>query len=237
VLGVSGRGHNKKGSVLCVLALFAGYAVVHSVLASFPAKHFARRWVGERAEKGLYRGFYIMQATATTVGAGIWFLRFPDRELYRVEGAASLLLRAVQLSGAALLLGMVKTVGVGKLTGLSHAVVYAKGGDNFPLIEAQGPPPSALPGQLDISGPFRYIRHPENLGFVLLLAGLPRMTVNRLTLTLLSLIYAVIGSWHEDHRLAHTYGEPFRRYRRRTPMLIPIWFRREKFARVLEEGQ
>lgn len=216
-----GHADNSRGSVLRVLALFAAYAVVHSVLASFPAKRLVRRLAGERAEKGLYRGFYIVQAVATTVGGWIWFVRFPDRDLYRVEGAASLLPRAVQVSGVALILGMVKTVGVGRLSGLSHAVIYATGGDNFPLIEAQGPPPAAVPGQLEIGGPFRYMRHPENLGFFLLLAGIPRMTVNRLTLALLSLVYAVLGSWHEDYRLAHTYGEPFRRYRRRTPMLVP----------------
>jgi hypothetical protein len=184
--------HGSRGSALRVVALFAGYALVHSVLASFPAKRLMRRIVGERAEKGLYRGFYMIQAVATTAGAWIWFLRFPDRELYRIEGLA--------------------------------------GGHDFPLIEAQGPPPEALVfGQVsegkvessEVVEVFRYIRHPENLGFVLILAAFPRMTVNRLTLAVLSLVYAVVGSWHEDYRLAATYGEAFRRYRRRTPMLMP----------------
>ena len=70
-------------------------------------------------------------------------------------------------------------------------------------------------------GPFRAIRHPDNLFFPLFLWALPRMSVNRLTLALLCTPYAVLGSWHEDYQLRGAYGEAFARYQRATPLLIP----------------
>ena len=76
-------------------------------------------------------------------------------------------------------------------------------------------------GQPVLSGPFRVIRHPDNLFFALFLWALPRMSVNRLTLALLSTGYAVVGSWHEDARLRGVHGASFARYQRTTPLLHP----------------
>jgi protein-S-isoprenylcysteine O-methyltransferase Ste14 len=70
-------------------------------------------------------------------------------------------------------------------------------------------------------GPFGRVSHPENLAIILVVWPFPRMTVNRLTLAGWATLYAVVGSWHEDVRLAQAYGEAFARYRRATPMLVP----------------
>jgi protein-S-isoprenylcysteine O-methyltransferase Ste14 len=53
----------------------------------------------------------------------------------------------------------------------------------------------------------------------------PRITINRLTLLVLVALYVILGSLHEERRLRVAYGEPFERYRRGVPFLIP-WLQR-----------
>jgi pimeloyl-ACP methyl ester carboxylesterase len=93
------------------------------------------------------------------------------------------------------------------------------------MPEAQGPR-LTRDGEVDAQGPFRYIRHPDNLPIIIVLWSFRRMTVNRLVLAVVSSGYAVLGSWHEDRRLLATYGKVFHIYRRRVPMMIPeLWHR------------
>lgn len=210
----------EKGSPWQVSLLVIGYALFHSFLASRFAKESVERVAGVRARNGLYRFGFIVQSVFTTAWL-IWrFARLPDRELYRVPPPGSWMLRAVQVGSLALLGSAVRTVEVRRILGLPQLTAYLRGETPEPEPEAQGPRLTA-DGQIDARGPFRYIRHPDNLPIITLLWSFPRMTVNRLTLALLSSVYAVLGSWHEDTRLRARYGEAFDRYARRVPMLLP----------------
>jgi protein-S-isoprenylcysteine O-methyltransferase Ste14 len=73
---------------------------------------------------------------------------------------------------------------------------------------------------------FRFTRHPSNLGALGVLTLFPRVTVNRVTLAALVALYVVLGSLHEERRLRAAYGEPFERYRREVPFLVPRFSRR-----------
>ena len=216
------------GSPLRVCSLVAAYSVVHSALASRPVKEGVERWFGRRVRHGLYRPFFILQSVVTTVWALKKFWALPDRDLYQVPRPWSLGLRVVQASAVALLLRALGVVGYLRLLGVPQGLDFLRGKEPDPVPEAQGPPPDTQ-GQPVLSGPFRVIRHPDNLFFVLSLWALPRMSVNRLTLALLCTLYAVLGSWHEDARLRTAYGEAFARYQRATPLFIPH-FRRHSLA-------
>lgn len=210
----------EKGSPGQVSLLVIAYALVHSFLASRFAKDSVERLAGTRARNGLYRFGFIVQSVFMT-GWLIWrFVRLPDRDLYRVPSPGSWVLRAIQAGSLALLGSAIGTVEVRRILGLPQLAAYLRGEEPEPEAEAQGPRLAAN-GQIDARGPFRYIRHPDNLPIITLLWSFPRMTVNRLTLALFSSLYAVLGSWHEDSRLRARYGEPFVRYARRTPMLLP----------------
>lgn len=206
-----------------MLVLTGAYALIHSWLASRQAKHVARRIVGRRYRDGLYRGFYIVQSIVTTASAARLFSRLPDRELHQARAPWNGLLRAIQIAGLALLARAVSIVGFLRLSGIEQLSALLQGKEPVPAPEAQGPPPTP-DGQVDARGPFRAIRHPDNLPIILILWAFPRMTVNRLTLAIAASVYAVLGSWHEDHRLRAAYGEPFADYCRRIPMMIPrLW--------------
>ena len=209
------------GSVGRVLGVCTALAAIHSLFASQPAKDLARRIVGPRYRNGLYRFAFNAKSVLLLVWATWWFLRLPDREIYRVRVPWSWLFRAGQLASLSVLLSAVRVIGVLDFAGLSQLRSLLAGLDPDPEPEAQGPPLGA-DGQLVTAQPFRLNRHPSNLGALGVFLLLPRMTVNRLTLIVLVALYVVLGSLHEERRLRAAYGEPFERYRQGVPFLVPL---------------
>lgn len=69
--------------------------------------------------------------------------------------------------------------------------------------------------------PYRMVRHPLYLGFVLAFWAAPTMTVTHLVFALATTAYIVIAIQFEEHDLAHEHGGSYLEYRRRVPMLIP----------------
>lgn len=203
-----------------VVGVIGGLYALHSLLAWQGAKDLARRLLGPRYDPGLYRFFYTVQSFATALAGLVWFLRQPDKELYRLRWPWSLLGRAAQLGGLAILLDVQRVVGPLRLLGVSQVFAALAGREPPKTPVAQGPPLRA-DGLLDARGSFRRIRHPDNLPAVLLFAGFPRMTSNRLALAVTSLVYAVLGSLHEDVRLRRAYGAAFERYERSVPFMLP----------------
>jgi protein-S-isoprenylcysteine O-methyltransferase Ste14 len=209
------------GSVGRVLGVCAALVAIHSLLASKPAKDLARRIVGPRYRNGLYRFAFNAKSVLVLVWATWWFLRLPDREIYRVRVPWSWLFRAGQVASLGVLLSAVRVIGVLDFAGISQLRTLLAGLDPDPEPEAQGPPLGA-DGQMVTAQPFRLTRHPSNLGALGVFLLFPRMTVNRLALVMLVALYVVFGSLHEERRLRDAYGEPFERYRRGVPFLVPL---------------
>jgi uncharacterized membrane protein len=203
-----------------VAGVIGSLYALHSLLAWNGAKALARRLLGPRYDKGLYRFWYSVQSLVSLVGGVIWFVRQPDRKLYRLRWPWSLLGRALQLAGAVALLDVLRINGPFRLLGVRQALAALTGRVPPPTPEAQGPPLGPA-GEFERRGLFRYTRHPDNLPAVLFFFGFPRMTWNRLALAVTTLAYAVLGSLHEDARHRRAYGESFERYRQSVPLLVP----------------
>lgn len=194
--------------------------LLHSALASLPVKEAVRRAAGERRFRGLYRAAFNAHAVAGYGLGALWFLRQPDRELYRLRGPWALLARAGQVSGALLVLDLVRVVGFPKISGLGPLAALLAGREVPPTPEAQGPPPGP-DGELVARGSFAHTRHPDAWPFFLIFWGWPRMTANRLALAASFTLYTLAGVLHEELRLRAAYGPAHDRYRRAVPLLFP----------------
>jgi len=202
------------------LGVCTALAAIHSLLASKLAKDLARRIVGPRYRNGIYRFAFNAKSVLFLVWATWWFLRLPDSEIYRVRAPWSWLFRAGQVASLGVLLSAVRVIGVLDFAGILQLRRLLAGLDPDPEPEAQGPPLGA-DGQMVTAQPFGLTRHPSNLGALGVFLLFPRMTINRLTLLILVALYVVFGSLHEERRLRAAYGEPFERYRREVPFLVP----------------
>ena len=81
---------------------------------------------------------------------------------------------------------------------------------------------------LATTGPYRYVRHPQYAGFILVMLGFILMWPTILTLAMfpvLVVMYARLART-EEKRVAAEFGEAYQRYRDETPAFLP----RRKFS-------
>ncbi len=77
------------------------------------------------------------------------------------------------------------------------------------------------PGQLSIRGPYRYVRHPLYLFTIVMIWSCPDITVDRLVFNILWTLWVIIGARFEERDLVATFGDAYRDYQQKIPMLVP----------------
>jgi steroid 5-alpha reductase family enzyme len=69
--------------------------------------------------------------------------------------------------------------------------------------------------------PYRLVRHPLYLGFIIAFWAAPTMSVTRLVFAAVTTTYILIAIQFEERDLSHEHGAAYDQYRRETPMLLP----------------
>lgn len=78
---------------------------------------------------------------------------------------------------------------------------------------------------LNISGPYRWVRHPIYLGWVLMVFGAPAMTTGRLLFAGVSTLYLIVAIPFEERSLTAEFGPSYTAYKRQVrSRLVPgVW--------------
>ena len=167
--------------------LFTAFAAHHSVFARDPVKRWLTRLVPER----LVRSVYVWLASLLLIGVcAVW--QPVGGEIYRINGWQAIALALVQLAGVLIIAGAVRAIDALELAGIRH---------------------HASDDSLQFRGPYRWVRHPLYLGWLLATFGPAHMTGDRLVFAAISLFYLVIAVPFEERSLIGTFGEPYLRYR------------------------
>lgn len=118
--------------------------------------------------------------------------------LYAVHGPPALPLAAVQLAGFVLIVWAVAGLDPLELSGIRQAT----GAD-------------AKVEPLQVGGPYRLVRHPLYLGWILTVFGVARMTGDRLAFALMTTAYLFVAVPWEERSLVRSFGQDYARYRTR----------------------
>ena len=84
--------------------------------------------------------------------------------------------------------------------------------------------------------PYRFVRHPLYLGFLLAFWAAPTMTVAHLVFAVVTTAYIVVAIQFEERDLAHEHGASYQAYRLRVPMLSPRLHRRGQTTSAVEHA-
>ncbi len=185
------------------------FALWHSLLCSLPAK---QRLTSLLQKRGVtYRLFFMIQSSLT-FGALLWlvFTR-PTRTIYRFSGVLRFFFWGLQAICAAICGWSVLSI--------SPKRFLLGRGEVEP--EAQGPKLTGE-GKIEVSGPFRWSRHPLEWFPILTLLFTPHLKTNWLAFNILGVIYSVIGAIHEEKRLDERGGAAYARYKKQ----VGFWFGR-----------
>lgn len=191
-------------SLLIDLALIALFGVQHSVMARPRFKRLGSAVLPDVAERSTY---VVLASLLLALLMAAW--RPLPTLLWNFEG----------LLGAALLL--VSALGWA-LVGLSTFAI-----DHLHLFGVRqtlhhwlGRPPRAP--EFAVRGPYRLVRHPLMLGFLLAFWSTPRMSVGHLVFATGMTIYILIALEHEERDLRAAFGPLYDAYAARTPRLNPF---------------
>lgn len=169
------------------LVLFTVFALHHSVFARESVKSIVRLVLDDR----WLRSVYVWIASLLLLSAlELWTPI--GGEIYRVRGVGSIALAGLQIAGLGLIIRSVAAIDPLELAGIRVP---------------------QTPNPLSVAGPYRLVRHPLYLGWILIVFGTAHMTGDRLAFATITAFYLLIAIPWEERSLLGAYGDEYSRYR------------------------
>ncbi|HET9158968.1 MAG TPA: isoprenylcysteine carboxylmethyltransferase family protein [Caulobacteraceae bacterium] len=185
-------------------ALLALFAVQHSLMAR---PFFKRGWT-RIVPPPIERSTFVLFASLALIGLFIWWRPLPQTIWSLLPTWSAGAVTALSLAGFGLVLASTFLISHFELFGLKQ--VYDR---------LRGRRPSAP--EFRTPGPYKLVRHPLYLGFIVAFWATPRMSLGHLVFAIATTAYILIAIQLEEHDLTTVFGERYRTYRRQVGMLTP----------------
>lgn len=203
----SGRTGSLGEALLVDAALLTLFAFQHSLMAR---PFFKRAWekiVPTVAERSTYTllsslALILLFWQWRPIGGVVWNVETP---------ALRLVLYALCAKGFLLVLASTFLINHFDLFGLRQVYLFLLGREYKPL-------PFGTPLF------YRHIRHPLYLGWLFAFWATPTMTIAHLVFAIATTAYIFLAIQFEEKDLIDAYGETYRSYKRRVPMILPLRF-------------
>jgi protein-S-isoprenylcysteine O-methyltransferase Ste14 len=197
-----------EGSLVAAIAVNLGllglFAVQHSVMA----RQGFKQWITRSIPKPAERSTYVLASSIALLllfwqwqplGGVVWDVRDP------IARAA---LSGLYLTGIATVLVCTFLINHFDLFGLRQV-----------WLELRGRPYTQL--HFATPGPYRVVRHPLYVGWLLSFWATPTMSAAHLLFAVATTAYILIAIQLEERDLIAALGDDYRHYRERVPMIIP----------------
>ena len=199
---------------VCIdVGLLTLFALQHSVMAR---KWFKERWT-QIIPWAIERSTYVLCASLALLLL-FWQWRPIGMSVWSIDGAhARLAIWMLCAAGWSSVLAVTFYINHFDLFGLRQVWL--------PLL---GHP--YVPVSFRTPFPYRVVRHPLYLGFLLAFWATPHMTLAHLLFAVATSAYIVLAIQFEERDLVREHGSLYQTYRRTVPMLLPRLFRRSAQA-------
>jgi len=170
-----------------------------------------RRWLANFIPAH-YQGAIYTLASGACVLIAVAFWQESDTILFEANG---------------LIRGLLRGCFVLSVLGMAWGLLALRSVDMFglsPLLKRSKAQPIHV-NHLVIRGPYRWVRHPLYLFMIILFWSAPLLTMDRLLFNTLWTIWVVAATVLEERDLTDDFGEAYRDYQAKVPMLIPKGFR------------
>lgn len=187
------------------------FAVQHSGMARRGFKRWLTRVVPQPAE----RSTYVLFSSAALILL-FWLWQPLTGMIWHVElSVGRYVLYALYALGWVIVLTGTFMISHFDLFGLRQAWLHARGR-------------SAPPIEFRTTLFYRVVRHPLMLGFLVAFWATPHMSAGHLLFSIATTGYILLALQLEERDLVAAFGDTYRGYRRRVPMLLPLPRRRAK---------
>lgn len=180
------------------------FGFFHSLMAREKFKGWWIRLVSPEAE----RSTYVLQASVF-LALLMWMWRPMPMTLWQLENSLMLAVYGFFSFGVIVVLLSTFLINHFELFGLQQVWIAQS---NRPI-----PQPKFVTPFL-----YRIVRHPMQLGILLVLFATPHMTVGHFFLASTLTIYVMIGLHFEERSLVRVFGHRYKLYQQQVPMLLPI---------------
>jgi protein-S-isoprenylcysteine O-methyltransferase Ste14 len=192
-------------AVLVNVSILAAFAIQHTIMARPAFKRWWTRIIPKPAE----RSTFVLIASAILLVL-FWQWRPHTSVVWHIdEPWLRGLLHGVSLLGFGIVLYASFLIDHFDLFGLRQVYLHLRGREykHHPFMERSL---------------YRVIRHPLMAGFLIAFWSTPTMTTGHLLFAGVTTAYIIFGIIIEERDLLKILGDDYRRYRRRTPALVPM---------------
>ncbi|HXS08172.1 MAG TPA: isoprenylcysteine carboxylmethyltransferase family protein [Rhizomicrobium sp.] len=186
------------------LVLMTIFALQHSVMARQGFKRWWTKFVAPAVERSTY-----VLAASLALALLVWEWRPIPQPVWQITDPVwSNTVLALSLIGWGMVVFSTFLLNHFELFGLAQVARNFRGRE-------------AAPPRMHTPSLYRFVRHPIYLGFILAFWAAPIMSVGHLMFAAVTTAYIYVGILLEERDLISFFGDEYRRYRARVPMLIP----------------
>ena len=203
------------GAALVInVSLIALFGFLHSLLARDHIKDVLLKVLPQAAE----RSTYVVQSSLC-LALAMWQWQPLPGTIWHVEGVMAVAAYAAFAIGAGLVLWSTFLIDHFELFGLRQIWSHLRG--------TTMPAPAFRTPVL-----YRVVRHPMQLGVIILLFATPHMTWGHLLFAGSMTAYIFVGLYFEERALLRMFGDRYATYQQTVPMLFPILKARPRAASI-----